>query len=122
MVENTHPDENFEMTEKFDIQIIQKIDCIQSRLERLDKENQDYDKLIFEKIQQISILEQEIEDIRKKVDGNSTQRKILEEQLQAYNEVLDKQIEDRLNFHRNAILNLERKKEELKTSRRFKPY
>jgi len=45
------------MTEKFDIQIIQKIDCIQSRLERLDKENQDYDKLIFEKIQQISILE-----------------------------------------------------------------
>jgi len=110
------------MTEKFDIQIIQKIDCIQSRLERLDKENQDYDKLIFEKIQQISILEQEIEDIRKKVDGNSTQRKILEEQLQAYNEVLDKQIEDRLNFHRNAILNLERKKEELKTSRRFKPY
>ena len=110
------------MTEKFNTQIIWKIDHIQSQLEQLDKNNQEYDKLIFEKIQQISILEQEIIEIRRKVDGNNTQRKILEEQLWTYNEVLDQQIEERLNFHRNTILELERKKEDLKTTRRFKPY
>ena len=55
------------MTEKFDTQIIQKIDCIQSRIEKLDKENQDYDKLIFEKIQQISILERKLKIYERKL-------------------------------------------------------
>ena len=110
------------MTESSDRQIIRKIDYIQSRLEQLDKNNGEYDSLILEKTQQISILEQEVIELRRKADENNSQRKILEEQLRNYNRVLDSQIEERINFHENALRDLKRQKERRDAQKRFAPY
>ena len=105
-----------------DRQIIRKIDYIQSQLEQLDKYNEEYDKLILEKTQQITVLEQEVIELRRKADENSTQRKVLEEQLRNYYSVLDSQIEERINFHEKALRDLKRQKERRDAQKRFAPY
>ena len=109
------------MEDLIDPQIQRKIEYTEHCLKQLDKLDEQYDKLLIQKIQQISELEDEVIKIWLKVDENNIQRKLLEDQLKNYSKILENQLEEQITLRQKQLEDLLNFKE-VQRKRKFSPY